>query len=119
MNIKAKILQIDFEGRSDGESMKKIISNIKPKNLVSILKRVRHNSKYYQHHFLIKLKIKIIVHGNEKATNELAEYCKRSQIVQERIFTPREGEIIDATSESQMYQVNNLTTRKLYQVLLI
>ncbi len=33
--LKAKVLQIDFEGRSDGESMKKIISNIKPKNLVS------------------------------------------------------------------------------------
>ena len=35
LNIRAKILQIDFEGRSDGESMKKIISNIKPKNIVS------------------------------------------------------------------------------------
>ena len=35
--LKAKVLQIDFEGRSDGESMKKIISNIKPKNLVSLI----------------------------------------------------------------------------------
>ncbi len=35
---------------------------------------------------------------------ELADYCKRSQI--ERIFTPKQGEIIDATSESHMYQVN-------------
>jgi hypothetical protein len=25
---------IDFEGRSDGESIKKILANIKPKNLV-------------------------------------------------------------------------------------
>ena len=37
LDIKAKILQIDFEGRSDGESIKTIISTIKPKNLVSSL----------------------------------------------------------------------------------
>ena len=50
----------------------------------------------------------IIIHGNERSTHELADYCKRKQIVQERIFTPREGDIIDATSELQMYQVINI-----------
>jgi hypothetical protein len=45
-----------------------------------------------------------------RLTNELAEYCRRTQIVQERIFTPREGELINATSELQMYQVYNKIT---------
>ena len=51
--------------------------------------------------------LKIIIHGNERSTNELSEYCKKTQIVQEKIFTPKEGQIINATSELQMYQVNH------------
>ncbi len=51
--------------------------------------------------------LKIIIHGNERSTNELSDYCKKAQIVQEKIFTPKEGEIINATSELQMYQVNH------------
>jgi cleavage and polyadenylation specificity factor subunit 2 len=35
LNIRAKLMHIDFEGRSDGESIKKLLANIKPKNLVS------------------------------------------------------------------------------------
>ncbi len=80
VNILAKILYIDFDGRSDGDSIKKIIANIKPKNL-------------------------IIIHGTQKSTYELAEYCKKAQIVQDKIFTPSIGEIVDATSETQMYQI--------------
>jgi cleavage and polyadenylation specificity factor subunit 2 len=34
LNIKAKINYIDFEGRSDSESIKKLLATIKPKNLV-------------------------------------------------------------------------------------
>lgn len=35
LNIKAKLIFIDFEGLSDGDSVKKILANIKPRNLVS------------------------------------------------------------------------------------
>ncbi len=80
LNIKAKLMYIDYEGKSDGESIKKLLSNIKPKNL-------------------------IIIHGDEKSTNEMAEFCKNQQIVQDRIFTPRIGEIADATLETQIYHV--------------
>ena len=34
LNIKANISYIDFEGRSDGESVKKILTQIKPRQLV-------------------------------------------------------------------------------------
>jgi hypothetical protein len=50
---------------------------------------------------------KIIVHGKEKPTKEMEEFCKRQQIVQDRIFTPKIGEIVNATLETQIYSVNN------------
>lgn len=80
LNIKAKLMYIDYEGKSDGESIKKLLSNIKPKNL-------------------------IIIHGDEKSTKEMSEFCKNQQIVQDRIFTPKIGEIADATLETQIYHV--------------
>lgn len=41
LNIRAKLLFIEYEGKSDGESIRKILkSNIKPKNLVSLLKLI-------------------------------------------------------------------------------
>lgn len=80
LNIKARLMYIDYEGKSDGESIKKLLSNIKPKNL-------------------------IIIHGDEKSTKEMSEFCKNQQIVQNRIFTPKIGEIADATLETQIYHV--------------
>lgn len=80
MEVLCKVDFIDFEGRSDGESVKKILSQIKPKQL-------------------------IIVHGSPAATRHLAQYCEENNIVQGKIFTPRLGEIVDATIESHIYQV--------------
>ena len=57
VKILCKVEFIDFEGRSDGESVKKILSQIKPKQLV-------------------------IVHGSAAATRHLSEYCQKNQIVQ-------------------------------------
>ena len=76
--VKSKIYFIDYEGRSDGESIRKLISNIKPKNL-------------------------IIIHGNQKATQEMQEYCVNQKIVQSRIFTPKVNEMVNATLETQIY----------------
>lgn len=57
LQILCKVEFIDFEGRSDGESIKKILSQIKPKQLV-------------------------IVHGSAEATRNLADFCEENQIVQ-------------------------------------
>lgn len=35
----------------------------------------------------------------------MAEFCKTQQIVQNRIFTPKIGELADATLETQIYHV--------------
>ncbi len=37
LQVKANIVFIDFEGRSDGESIRKILSQIKPRQMVSTL----------------------------------------------------------------------------------
>ncbi|VDK54435.1 unnamed protein product [Anisakis simplex] len=80
IEVLCKVEFIDFEGRSDGDSVKKILSQIKPKQL-------------------------IIVHGSSSATRHLAQYASENGIVQGKIFTPRLGEIVDATIESHIYQV--------------
>lgn len=80
LNVKASVAYIDFEGRSDGESLKKIISMIKPRRL-------------------------ILVHGSVAATDHLAAYCESSKAVIDKMFTPRVSDVVDATTESHIYQV--------------
>ena len=45
------------------------------------------------------------MHGNQSATKELEDFCVNQQIVQERIFTPKVGEVVNATLEPQIYNV--------------
>lgn len=77
--VNSKIQMIDFEGRSDKDSLKKIISLIKPRRV-------------------------ILVRGSPAATEELASFCM-SSLPGSKIFTPQIGEIVDATTESHIYQV--------------
>lgn len=80
--ILANIQFIDFEGRSDGDSVKKIIANMKPRRI-------------------------ILVRGSEDATASLAAYCQqiKNEIFLDHVFTPRVGDVVDATTESHIYQV--------------
>lgn len=81
LNIRCSLLYIDFEGRSDGESIKRILSLVNPRNL-------------------------ILVHGVEEATDHLAEYCRQNTSIQvNQVFTPRSGETVDSTGERYIYQV--------------
>uniref|UniRef100_A0A3Q2FF15 Cleavage and polyadenylation specificity factor subunit 2 n=1 Tax=Cyprinodon variegatus TaxID=28743 RepID=A0A3Q2FF15_CYPVA len=77
--IRAKVTYIDYEGRSDGDSIKKIINQMKPRQLV-------------------------IVHGPPEASLDLAESCKAfSKDI--KVYTPKLQETVDATSETHIYQV--------------
>lgn len=81
IDVKCSYMYIDFEGRSDGESIKRIISIVKPRQLV-------------------------VVHGTPDATKHLAEYCrKNSDMEVKTVFTPATGETVDATRESHIYQI--------------
>ncbi|CAI4229272.1 unnamed protein product [Auanema sp. JU1783] len=81
VEVLCNIAFIDFEGRSDSQSVKKILAQIRPKQL-------------------------IIVHGSNEDTRTLAQYAHDNDIVQGKIFTPRLGEIVDATVESHIFQVS-------------
>lgn len=69
---------IDFEGRSDGESLLKILSQLRPRQVV-------------------------VVRGSPDNINIVAKHCKQN--IGARVFTPNKGDIVDATTETHIYQV--------------
>lgn len=78
VEVNAQVQYIDFEGRSDGESLLKILSQLRPRRL-------------------------ILVRGNEESIQSVKNHCAES--VEARVFTPQRGETVDATSETHIYQV--------------
>ncbi|CAF1481416.1 unnamed protein product, partial [Adineta steineri] len=80
LKINAKVLYVDFEARSDRESIGKLLNQIKPKNL-------------------------ILIHSTQDCIEQLEKYCTTRQIVQGKIFAPCVGEIVDATTERNLYQI--------------
>lgn len=76
--LNANIKMLDFEGRSDKDSLKKIISLIKPRRI-------------------------ILVRGSPESTEEFASYC-RIHLPGAKIFMPQMNEVVDATIESHIYQ---------------
>lgn len=78
LDIKAKLHLFDFEGRSDGESVKNLVSQIKPRRL-------------------------ILVRGTPESTDYMADYCR--SYVDDKIFKPNTGDTVDATTENYIYQV--------------
>jgi cleavage and polyadenylation specificity factor subunit 2 len=91
LKINAKVSYVDFEARSDRESIEKLLNQIKPKNL-------------------------ILIHGTQDCIEQLEKYCTTRQIVQGRIFAPHVGEIVDATTERNLYQVRILIHRTISTV---
>lgn len=78
IDINAQVQFIDFEGRSDGESLNKVLSQLRPRRV-------------------------IVVRGTPENVNLIAKHC--SQSIGARVFTPSKGDIIDATTENHIYQV--------------
>ncbi|KHJ99454.1 RNA-metabolizing metallo-beta-lactamase [Oesophagostomum dentatum] len=80
IEVSCNVEYIEFEGRSDGESVKKLIAQMKPKQL-------------------------ILVHGSGPSTRHLAQHCYDNNIAQGHIFTPSVGETVDATVASHIYRI--------------
>jgi len=76
--VAAKIVQIDFEGRSDGESLKQVVLAIKPKHLILIM-------------------------GNPYSTKAVYNFAK--VFLDSKVFSPRIGQCLNLTFESYIYQV--------------
>ncbi|XP_058801981.1 probable cleavage and polyadenylation specificity factor subunit 2 [Phymastichus coffea] len=77
VTVNAAVTFIDFEGRSDGESLQKILAQLRPRRVV-------------------------LVRGSKKDTELLAQ---QAQSVGARVFIPAKGETLDATTETHIYQV--------------
>lgn len=78
LHVQAKLHLFDFEGRSDGESVKNLVSQMKPRRL-------------------------ILVRGSPESTAYMADYCRA--YVDDKILQPQTGETVDATTENYIYQV--------------
>ena len=53
----------------------------------------------------------VLIHGTEEATSSLAEFCHTTGVVQGNVFCPSVGDVIDATTERQIYQVSGWLAR--------
>ncbi len=85
VHVKAQIQYIDFEGRSDGESVDKLIRQVKPRRV-------------------------IIVRGSDEACEVMAKLAETVTAdtgvgSNARVFLARTGEMVDATTESYIYQM--------------
>lgn len=78
VRVMAQVQYIDFEGRSDGESLQKILGQLRPRRL-------------------------ILVRGTPESTHAMLNHCR--QWGGARVFAPSRGEVVDATTETHIYQV--------------
>ncbi|XP_045452922.1 probable cleavage and polyadenylation specificity factor subunit 2 isoform X1 [Melitaea cinxia] len=78
VQIRANIQYIELEGRCDGESLLRVVAHAKPRAIIGL-------------------------RAGPAALKTLAKHCESEGI--EQIFTPKRGEIVDATTESHIYQV--------------
>lgn len=80
LDIQSKIMFMDFEGRPDGESIKRIVKGF------------------------AKLRQLIIIHGSEEATDHLSDYCAENMEL-EMIRSPESGKHVNIALETNIYQV--------------
>lgn len=78
LELNAKIYFFDYEGRADGESVKNLISKIRPRRL-------------------------ILVRGTEQESLKLKKLCEAN--VGDKVFVPQKGVPEDVTTENHIYQV--------------
>jgi cleavage and polyadenylation specificity factor subunit 2 len=95
LQIRAQIQYIDFEGRSDGESIHKCLMQMKPRRVI-IVRGSTENGKALAD-FCVPLLAKV---ANDDRGSD-----KNSSKAIQRVFMPKNGETIDATTESYIYQV--------------
>lgn len=89
VTVNAAVTYIDFEGRSDGESLQKILAQLRPRRVV-------------------------LVRGSQKDTEVLAQQAQNAGA---RVFIPGRGETLDATTETHIYQVISLFLKGDNQIL--
>jgi cleavage and polyadenylation specificity factor subunit 2 len=81
VSVQCNIEYIDFEGRSEGKSIKKILSHVQPRKLV-------------------------LIHGGVEATANLELFCRNMADAPKSILTPRVGETVDVTEATNLFRMH-------------
>ncbi|CAA6669112.1 unnamed protein product [Spirodela intermedia] len=89
VQVKCGLIYMDFEGRSDGRSIKSILGHVAPLKLV-------------------------LVHGSAEATDHLKQHCLKH--ICQHVYAPQIEETIDVTSDLCAYKVQ-LSERLMSNVL--
>ncbi|CAI2353228.1 unnamed protein product [Caenorhabditis sp. 36 PRJEB53466] len=80
VEVLCRIEFIEYEGISDGESTKKLLAGLLPRQI-------------------------IIVHGSMQDTRDLFAYFKEAGVAEGKIEAPATGQLVDASVESYIFQV--------------
>ena len=80
LQVKAQVRYIDFEGKADGESVYRCITKMRPRRV-------------------------ILVRGGAEESKTLGDACTSFLEEDARVFTPVNGQVVDATTETHIYQV--------------
>ncbi|KAJ3006999.1 UNVERIFIED_CONTAM: cleavage and polyadenylation specificity factor subunit 2 [Siphonaria sp. JEL0065] len=80
IRVVCRVIFVDFEGRSDGKSVKNILTQVSPRKLV-------------------------LVHGSEEATEELETYCRETPGLTNDVFAPHNNEWINISAASDIYEI--------------
>ncbi|KAI9095542.1 beta-lactamase-like protein [Phlyctochytrium arcticum] len=78
--ISCKVMYIDFEGRSDGPSIRNILPQMTPRKL-------------------------ILVHGTQDSTTHLVTYCLDNEGLTNEVFMPNISDCINVSSATDIYQI--------------
>ncbi|CAL8107332.1 unnamed protein product [Calicophoron daubneyi] len=78
--LRCELVFLDYEGKSDGEAMKRIVVGLRPQEL-------------------------ILVGSDRQPIDYLAEYCRAISLLRsDLIHTPKSGEVVNCTKEGDIYQ---------------
>ncbi|EGF79032.1 hypothetical protein BATDEDRAFT_12823 [Batrachochytrium dendrobatidis JAM81] len=80
LSLKCRMQYIDFEGRSDGKSVKNIIAQVAPRKL-------------------------LFVHGDKASTMAFAEYCRTNESLTNEVYDPVQGECVNVSSATNLFRV--------------
>ncbi|KAJ3304049.1 cleavage and polyadenylation specificity factor subunit 2 [Kappamyces sp. JEL0829] len=80
LSLRCFVFYVDFEGRCDEQSLYNIIQQLSPRKLM-------------------------IVHGSERSTKQMLDYCRASEHITDELFAPALFEKVTVSTATNLYQV--------------
>ncbi|KAJ1561819.1 cleavage and polyadenylation specificity factor subunit 2 [Cladochytrium tenue] len=80
VEVRCRVQYIDFEGRSDGRSVKYLLPEVSPRKI-------------------------LLIHGTEEATNNLRDFCLSTDNITSEVFCPVLSKWMNVSSATEIYQM--------------